>query len=96
VAGPLSFPWAILGINLVGSFLLGALLSLGTRLSESVVATIAVGFLGAFTTFSTFSNDTLMLLRAGRVLAAVGYVAASVLLGVVAAAGGYFGMRVLS
>jgi CrcB protein len=50
---------------------------------------ITVGFLGAFTTFSTFSVETFALLRDGRVSSAVTYVGASVVGGVLAAALGY-------
>lgn len=88
--GVQSFPWTTLGINVLGSFLLGVVLVAGPSwLSGSAVTALAVGFLGAFTTFSTFSFETQMLLRTGRGSAAVGYVVLSVVLGVVAAAVGY-------
>jgi CrcB protein len=50
---------------------------------------VAVGLLGAFTTFSTFGYETLTMLRDERVGAAVVYVLASVVLGVASAAAGY-------
>lgn len=85
-----SFPWTTLGINVLGSFLLGVVLVAGPSwLSGSTVTALTVGFLGAFTTFSTFSFETQTLLRTGRGSAAVGYVVLSVVLGVVAAAVGY-------
>lgn len=89
--GGRSFPWATLGINLVGSFFLGVILTLGSARgwSTNVTHPLAVGFLGAFTTFSTFSYETQLLLRTNRPIAAVAYVAASVAGGVLAAFIGY-------
>jgi CrcB protein len=91
LVGPRTFPWATLGINLVGSFLLGVLWRAGLehRWSDAVMTPLGLGFLGAFTTFSTFSNETMDLLRTDRPLAAGSYVAASVLGGLLAAAAGY-------
>ena len=96
--GVRSFPWATLGINIVGSFALGFLLALGTEKawSEAVTVPLAVGFLGAFTTFSTFSHETFILLRTGRSGMAALYVAMSVVGGVVAAAGGYAAARAIA
>ena len=51
-------------VNVVGSFLLGLFLQYG---SQQFYTFIAIGFLGSFTTFSTFSVDTLKLLLAGNV-----------------------------
>lgn len=88
--GGRSFPYATLGINLAGSFLLGVLLTLrsGRGWSINVTVPLAVGFLGAFTTFSTFSYETQLLLRTDRPVAAGAYVAA-VVGGVLAAFIGY-------
>ena len=90
LAGPQAFPWATMGINAVGSLLLGALLAGSAKLPEPATTALAVGLLGAFTTFSTFSTEALVLLREGRLLAAAAYIAASVILGVAAAAVGYY------
>ena len=78
-------------INLIGSFLLGVTFRASGQRgpSDAVALMIAVGFLGAFTTFSTFSFETQALLRAGRPGAAAAYVAVSVVGGVMAAAAGY-------
>lgn len=59
------------------------------RLSSTWLLAITVGFLGAFTTFSTFSFETQTLLRTGRGSAALVYVALSMTSGVTAAALGY-------
>lgn len=89
--GVRAFPWVTLGINVGGSFLLGFVLGGpgATRLNATVATAVTVGFLGAFTTFSTFSFEVLTLLKAGRHAAAAAYLASSVFLGVVAASVGY-------
>jgi len=88
--GARAFPWPTLGVNVVGSLLLGVLLVAGpSRLTANTTLAVAVGFLGAFTTFSTFSYETVTLFRAGRPAAALGYVALSTVAGVAAAAIGY-------
>jgi len=90
-AGP-SFPWGTLVVNLLGCFLLGLLATLSVErwtLSATSRAAVLIGFLGAFTTFSTFSWETLQLLREGAVARALLNAAGSVLLGLVAAWAGY-------
>ncbi|MFV0308950.1 MAG: fluoride efflux transporter CrcB [Desertimonas sp.] len=89
--GPRAFPWATLGINLVGSFALGWVVqrALQRDWSTETTTAITVGFLGAFTTFSTFSNETWTLLRTDRAGDALAYVAMSMIAGVAAAAVGY-------
>ncbi len=93
--GVRTFPWATFGINLTGSFVLGFILVIGTERgwSETAVLPIAVGFLGAYTTFSTFSYETFTLARTDRATTALIYVAASVVGGVLAAAAGYVTAR---
>jgi CrcB protein len=89
--GPRDFPWSTLGINMAGSFALGLLLRTGDLRGWPDVVTLClgVGFLGAFTTFSTFSVETQSMLRDGRNAAAAFYVLASVVGGVALAAAGY-------
>jgi fluoride exporter len=89
--GVRSFPWATLGINLTGSLLLGFVLPFGfdRGWSDTRLLPIAVGFLGAYTTFSTFSYETFTLLRADRAPTALMYVLASLVGGVLAASAGY-------
>ena len=96
--GPTSFPWTILAINLAGSLALGVVVQAAIERSWSSTTTITVGtgFLGAFTTFSTFSYETYTLLRTDRAGAAAGYVVASVCLGVLAAAAGYVSGRAVT
>lgn len=86
LVGVRPFPWSTLAINLLGSLLVGAVLAVAASRNWSVdlVAPVTVGFLGAFTTFSTFTWETLTLARSDRMLEAAGYVTASVVLGLLA------------
>lgn len=61
--GPQMFPWATLGINLSGSFVLAFVVTWATdgHLPADVATGITVGFLGAYTTFSTFSWETFVM-----------------------------------
>lgn len=60
------FPLGTLLINLSGSAALGLLFGLGERVSTPVRLGLGVGFLGAFTTFSTFSVDNIRMMQAGE------------------------------
>jgi fluoride exporter len=80
--------WSTVGINIVGSFLLGLLVAedwFGSDVREG----LGVGFLGGFTTFSTFSVQIVLEGEAGRTGILVAYLAASVLGGIAAALAGY-------
>jgi fluoride exporter len=81
-------PWGTLTVNLVGSLVLGVLTGLAVhhRLPTAVVLGLGTGLCGALTTFSTFGADVLRLADARRLLGAVGYVAATLVLGLGAAA----------
>ncbi|WP_314701451.1 CrcB family protein [Campylobacter rectus] len=63
-----NFPLATLCVNALGSFLIGVLLSL--NLSENLRLFLVIGTLGGFTTFSTFSYETIRLFNSGQNLAA--------------------------
>lgn len=80
--GP-GFPWSTLLINITGSFLIGLVLrlSLEGALSPEWRLFLAVGVLGGYTTFSTFSWETLTLVQQGEWFKAFLYVAGSVVLG---------------
>jgi CrcB protein len=83
--------WATVGINVTGSFLLGVLLVFSPDwLSGQTRAALGVGFLGGFTTFSTFSVQAFDDIEAGLPGRAFVYVAVSVLAGIGAAAAGYY------
>jgi fluoride exporter len=83
-----TLPWVTVAINVVGSFLLGMLVT-AHSFSEETRTALGVGFLGGFTTFSTFSVQAVLDVEAGEPGRAAAYVVASVVLGLAAAAGGY-------
>jgi CrcB protein len=85
------FPWGTLLINVVGSYVLGFYLTLVTERfvgSPTTRIFLATGFLGAFTTFSTFSYETVHLFATGSAAPALEYVTGSLILGLGAAAAG--------
>ena len=80
-----AFPWSTLFVNVSGSFAIGLLAALATPdakplVSGDVRAFLMIGLLGGFTTFSSFSLETLNLARAGQVAAAGWNVAWSLVL----------------
>lgn len=89
--GVRSFPWATLGVNLVGCFLIAVLLAgpLLSRWPDYVVTALAFGLLGGFTTFSAFGYETFEMLRTDRLGTAAVYVSLSIAGGLVAVAAGY-------
>lgn len=83
-----AFPWATLGVNLVGSLAIGMLAGLLAGKDAARLFWVT-GLLGGFTTFSSFSLETLGLLQSGRTGAAAAYVLASVLGGLALAGLGW-------
>tara|TARA_B110000444_G_C18703140_1_gene529969 strand:- start:443 stop:820 length:378 start_codon:yes stop_codon:yes gene_type:complete len=85
------FPLGTFAVNVLGSFLIGVffvVLAEKAQLSESWRPLIVVGFLGAMTTFSTFSLDTLLLFEQGLYNTALFYIVSSVALCLLAAFAG--------
>jgi fluoride exporter len=81
------FPYGILAVNLIGCFVIGLLAQYGESrgiLSEESRAFIFIGILGGFTTFSSFGNDTINLVRESLVMNAVANIGANVILGLLA------------
>ncbi|WP_220754285.1 MULTISPECIES: fluoride efflux transporter CrcB [Shewanella] len=69
-----SFPFGTLLVNILGSFLMGVVYAIGletSHLSPEIKAMVGVGLLGALTTFSTFSNETLLLMQEGLFVKAI-------------------------
>lgn len=84
--GDKPLPWGTLTVNFLGSFAFGIcfiLLSQKFNMSEVFRLTVMVGFLGSFTTFSTFSFEVLRLIQSQQVLWALSYILSSVTLCVV-------------
>lgn len=89
-SGP--FPWGTWTVNVFGSLALGLLLGSAQagHASTSLVALLGTGFCGGFTTFSTFSFETLRLVEEGSIGSAVVNVLASVGVAMLAASGGWY------
>jgi CrcB protein len=80
------FPWATIFVNVTGSFLLGLLAGIyAGRVGPTMRLAVFFGFLGGYTTFSTFTSETVVLARTGSAAAAFGNVAVSLLAGLTAA-----------
>jgi len=93
-----NFPWGTLLVNVSGSLLLGFLMryALGTpELSAEMRLLLTTGFCGGYTTFSTFSYETAMLLEDGQYERAAAYAFGSVLVALVATACGFILAREL-
>lgn len=90
------FPYGTLIVNVIGSFLMGLCIAKFAQMqsiSEEIKLFLTTGFLGAFTTFSTFSLDFITLWERGDSLHAVGYMLSSVILSIAALALALFLMR---
>ncbi|MED5271524.1 MAG: fluoride efflux transporter CrcB [Candidatus Thermoplasmatota archaeon] len=76
------FPWSTLSVNLIGSFILGIIIGFSTNqlLDEKTTLMIATGVLGAFTTMSTYSMDTITLWENEKILAIL-YIIATAIIG---------------
>jgi len=86
-----TLPYGTLAVNVGGSFLLGFLMTFGLRstlLPAGLRVGLTVGFMGGFTTFSTFSFETLKLVEEGSLMQAGANIALNILLCLVAAAAG--------
>ena len=80
----IGFPWGTLGVNLIGTFLIGFLWGIFERIVilPEVKVFIFIGFLGAFTTFSTYAFETLNLLKEGELKMALFNILANNVLGI--------------
>lgn len=79
------FPWGTLTVNVLGCFLLGALvefMALRWSVTQEMRGFLVVGLLGGFTTFSAFSLDVVLLLERGNYLPASAYIAGNLALSV--------------
>ena len=92
------FPIGTMFVNVSGCFLIGILVRqfLNMQTSPELRALLIVGFCGGFTTFSTFSAETLALIEGGEYGRAAGYVILSVALCLIATFAGMSAMRLLA
>jgi CrcB protein len=91
-----SFPWPTLIANVAGCFLIGVIFAVsdrGSLLSPEWRIFLTTGFCGGFTTFSTFSYESLRLLQDGEYVYVSAYVLASVIVGLLATLLGVYLIR---
>ena len=93
---PYQFPWATFTVNMIGSFLIGLFYALSARfnLSLEIRLLLTTGLCGGFTTFSTFSNDGITMLKGGFYGSFILYTLLSILIGLTAVmVGSYCGKQ---
>ena len=81
-----AFPYGTLSVNIIGCFVIGLILALAEKgnINADYRIFLVTGMCGGFTTFSAFSAETLGLFRTGETIQGFVYIAASVVLGVLA------------
>ncbi|HWA89165.1 MAG TPA: fluoride efflux transporter CrcB [Rhizomicrobium sp.] len=92
------FPWGIFIVNITGGFIMGVIVELSAlklSIGPELRAFLTVGILGGYTTFSTFSLDSALLIQRGTYLAAAGYIVGSVVLSILALFAGLALVRAL-
>ena len=90
------FPWGIFVVNVTGGLIMGIVTALGAlKLSYTpeIRAFLTVGILGGYTTFSTFSLDSALLIERGAFTAAAAYVVGSAVLSILALFAGMWLVR---
>ncbi len=93
----IGFPYGTLSVNIIGCFIIG----IAAEMFEDLLVPsewrsfTSIGFLGGFTTFSTFSLETVNLIREGESMQAIANVALSNVLGIAAVVAGIFAYRVI-
>ena len=91
-----TFPWGIFVVNISGGLMMGLIVeasALKLNLSPELRAFLTVGILGGYTTFSTFSLDSALMLQKGQYIAAAGYMIGSVVLSILALFAGLWIVR---
>lgn len=82
--GITNFPWGTFAVNLLGCILIGVFYTVTSRMhvSNEIRLMLTIGVCGGFTTFSTFSNESLQMLKAGCYHTFFAYAIGSVVLGI--------------
>jgi len=94
----LSIPVGTLTVNILGSFVIGILAGVSAKseiITPDLRLFLMVGICGGFTTFSSFSNENMMLMQNGQFLSALLYTGLSILLGFIAVYLGYISANIL-
>lgn len=92
------FPWGIFVVNITGGFMMGVIVELGAlklNFTPEIRSFLTVGILGGYTTFSTFSLDSALLIERGAYGLAATYMAGSAILSVAALFAGMFLIRAI-
>jgi CrcB protein len=90
------FPWGIFVVNISGGFAMGIIVELAAlklSMAPEVRAFLTVGILGGYTTFSTFSLDSVLLIERGSYVSAAIYIAGSAVLSILALFAGLWLVR---
>jgi CrcB protein len=93
-----AFPWGIFVVNITGGLAMGMIVELGAlklNFTPEMRAFLTVGILGGYTTFSTFSLDSALLIERGAYTLAASYMIGSVVLSVAALFAGMFLIRAI-
>jgi fluoride exporter len=88
-----AFPWGTLAVNATGSFLLGLLFAMTSEraiLPAEIRGPVMIGFIGAYTTFSTYMLESWGLIEGGSYVPAIANLGGSILIGLAAVAAGLF------
>jgi fluoride exporter len=90
------FPWGIFMVNISGGFAMGIIVELAAlklSMSPELRAFLTIGILGGYTTFSTFSLDSVLLIERGSYVSAAIYIAGSAILSILALFAGLWLVR---
>jgi len=90
------FPWGIFVVNITGGFIMGVIAELGAlkmSFTPELLAFLTVGILGGYTTFSTFSLDSALLIERGDYVGAAAYIVGSSPLSIMALFAGLWIVR---
>jgi CrcB protein len=92
-----AFPYGTMTVNIIGCFLIGVVFALSERGNFTMEwrLFLATGVLGGFTTFSSFSLETVSMLRGGQLWYAFFYILCSVIIGLLATFAGIFLIKLL-
>lgn len=92
------YPWGIFVVNITGGFLMGLIVELSAlkiQISPELRAFLTVGILGGYTTFSTFSLDSVLLIERGQYGSAAAYIVGSTVLSILALFAGLWIVRTI-